>query len=601
MAKYCPYCVSRIEFGNVCPHCSYANTYRPRPEHLKPGTLLHNKYLIGRVLGQGGFGITYLGRDLLLDMRVAIKEYFPRNVAARNTTGGNTQISLFDWSNSGMFGAGKEQFIQEAQTIAKMDKESAVVSVRDFFEENNSAYIVMEYVDGEDLRSIMLKQGKAMESTELLPLLEPVFDALDELHGIGLIHRDISPDNLMIEDGRARLIDFGCARATAAGTEDEEGALKHGFSPIEQYENRNMGPWTDVYAMAATIYYCLTGRLVPKATERVLHDTLAHPIACGAKITPRQDKALMRALSVQPESRYPSIAAFGKDLFLHRNKSRFIAVASCILAVAVITTAVHFLRDEVVDTRAKETEKHEMLSESELSKEERQKLEQLTVLISQTEMLPSEKGTYWCDIRLKNTTDYDLDSLQLQVRTFDSSGVELSNRRSSTIDLKKDGEETVSIYLGATDFEKAEIKARLLLGERSFETAYCQLSANTSAQNTGVSITLRDELPATYKTQDWRDSYQYTITDFSFKASSYQNGYYVTVLLSGTYDSGPDDSSASLTYLLMDKDGKAVNEGSSQTVSFPKLRPGDNFERTSLTIWNVPEGEYTLVLEGKKS
>ena len=598
MAKYCPYCVSKIEFGNSCPNCNLRYSYRPRPEHLQPGTMLHQKYLIGRVIGQGGFGITYLGRDLLLDMKVAVKEFFPRNMAERNSSSGNTHVSLFDWSYSSAYGDGKKQFIQEARTIAKMDKESAVVTVRDFFEENNSAYIVMEYVDGEDLRSLMKKQGKPMESAELLPLLEPVFDALDELHGIGLIHRDISPDNIMIEEGRARLIDFGCARASTGDAEDEASALKHGFSPIEQYENRNMGPWTDVYAMAASIYYCLTGRLVPRATERLEHDSLAHPIALGVKMTPRQDRALMKALSVQAQQRYQSMKAFGKDLFVHRNKGRLIAVVSCVLAAAVVVAALHFKPAVEVETRAKESS-FEMLSEEELTQQEQEKQKQLAQMLSRTELNGSEKTNYY-NIRLKNTTDFDFDSLQLQVRTFDGNGIELNNQRSSTIELKRGEEETVSVYLGNANFDRAEIRGRLVQEERGFETAYCPLPlALDVTTDTAVVIKLSDDLPASYTAKSWNATFRYTITDFRYSVSDYASGYYVKIQLSGTYDSGPENQSGSMSCHLKDKDGNTVtaDKQSSWSISFPKLRPGDSFAGANSTIWSLPAGEYTLVLE----
>ena len=599
MARYCPYCVSKIEFGNTCPYCSYYHTYRPAKEHLPPGTLLHNKYLVGRVLGQGGFGITYLGRDLLLDMKVAIKEYFPRNLAERDSATGNRQISLFNWNSSSVFGSGKEQFIQEAQTIAKMDKESAVVTVRDFFEENNSAYIVMEYVNGEDLRTLMQQRGEPMDSRELLPLMEPVFKALDELHGMGLIHRDISPDNIMLEDGRARLIDFGCARSTAAGGTADDSALKHGFSPIEQYENRDMGPWTDVYAMAASIYYCLTGKLVPTAVARLEHDTLAHPITLGAKITPRQDRALMKALSIQPEERFQSMHDFGKQLFVHRNKALMISAVSCALAIAVIGAAFYFRPAEAVETRGKETGGYEILTSVELTAQEREKQRQLTKMLSEVELYASDRGSYYVDLRLNNTTDYDLDALQLQLRTTDSSGTELSNRRSEQIDLKKNEEKVISFYIGSGNFDKAEIKARLLLEERGFETEYCPLAIDLQSADRAVSITVQNELPATITTKNWNGTFRYTITDFRYTCNSVQNGYYVTILLSGTCDGCPENSSGSIRCLLIDKDGAVVNEGSyTSTVSLPRLREGDSFEGADTTIWDIPAGEYTLVLEG---
>ena len=157
--------------------------------------------------------------------------------------------------------------------MARMDKQPEIVSVRDFFAANGTAYIVMEYVDGTTFKELVKQRGGRIPAGELLYTMEPVFSALAAMHAVGLIHRDISPDNLMLERGAVRLLDFGCARESTQGDETMTITLKHGYAPIEQYQHRGQGPWTDVYGLAATIYYCLTGKTPPQALDRLMEYT----------------------------------------------------------------------------------------------------------------------------------------------------------------------------------------------------------------------------------------------------------------------------------------------------------------------------------------
>ena len=165
---------------------------------------------------------------------------------------------------------GKARFLEEARTMAKMEKQQVIVGVRDFFETNNTAYIVMEYIEGTTFTELVAQRGGRIPPEELFALIEPLFNALANLHRLGLIHRDISPDNLMLEDGEVRLIDFGCARDIERGNETLTITLKHGYAPIEQYQTSGgQGPWTDVYALCATIYFCLVGQKPPQALNRI--------------------------------------------------------------------------------------------------------------------------------------------------------------------------------------------------------------------------------------------------------------------------------------------------------------------------------------------
>ena len=313
--KFCPYCMAPVEDGKPCGACGLTQgSYTPSPHHLPPGTVLKDRYLVGRVLGEGGFGITYIGCDLQLELKTAIKEYFPTDKASRVS-----EVSLDVTSYAGAAGInykkGLEKFLQEARTIARMDKQPVIVNVRDFFEANRTAYIVMEYVEGTTFKELVEQRGGRIPAPELLRLIEPLFFALREMHGNGLIHRDISPENLMIEKGAVRLLDFGCAREATDGGNTLTIALKHSYAPVEQYQSKGQGPWTDVYALSATLYYCLTGRKPPQAMDRLVEDELIPPRKLGVDLTRRQEEALLHGMCVPPKRRFQSIEEFHTALY----------------------------------------------------------------------------------------------------------------------------------------------------------------------------------------------------------------------------------------------------------------------------------------------
>ncbi len=313
--QFCPYCMNPVEGGKPCEACGLTQgSYSPSPHHLPPGTVLKERYLVGRVLGEGGFGITYIGCDLQLELKVAIKEYFPTDKASRVS-----QASLDVTSYTGAAGVnydkGLKKFLQEARTIARMDKQPVIVNVRDFFEANRTAYIVMEYVEGTTFKDLVEQRGGRIPAGELLYLIEPLFYALKEMHGNGLIHRDISPENLMLEKGSVRLLDFGCARESADGGNTLTIALKHGYAPVEQYQSKGQGPWTDVYALSATMYYCLTGKRPPQAMDRLVEDDLIPPRKLGVDLTQQQEAALLHGMSVPPKRRFQSVEEFHTALY----------------------------------------------------------------------------------------------------------------------------------------------------------------------------------------------------------------------------------------------------------------------------------------------
>ena len=312
---FCPYCMSPVEPDAPCPVCGLTEgSYTPSHHHLPPGTVLRERYLVGRALGEGGFGITYIGCDLRLELKVAIKEYFPTDRASRMSSV-SLDVSSYAGAAGSRYENGKERFLQEARTMARMEKLSTIVSVRDFFEVNNTAYIVMEYVDGTTFKELVEQRGGRISAGELLHTIEPLFSALSSMHALGLIHRDISPENLMLEKGEVRLLDFGCARETAGGEATLTIALKHGYAPVEQYQSKGQGPWTDVYALSCTIYYCLTGRKPPQAMDRLVEDELIPPRKLGAELTEKQEQALLRGMAPTPRRRFQSVQELHTALY----------------------------------------------------------------------------------------------------------------------------------------------------------------------------------------------------------------------------------------------------------------------------------------------
>lgn len=312
---FCPYCMSPVKPGESCPNCGLtAGSYVPSPHHLPPGTVLLDRYLVGRVLGEGGFGITYIGCDLRLELKIAIKEYYPVDRATRNASV-SLGVTNFMGPAAQSFERGKQKFLGEARAMARMDKQQTIVGVRDYFEANNTAYIVMEYIQGTNFNDLVKQRGGRIAPEELFPLLEPLFGALSVMHENGLIHRDISPDNLMLEHGKVRLLDFGCARETTRGTETLTIALKQGYAPVEQYQSKGQGPWTDIYALCATIYFCLTGKAPPQALDRITSDGLLLPSKLGVALLPGQEEALLKGLNLSPNRRYRSMAELHAALY----------------------------------------------------------------------------------------------------------------------------------------------------------------------------------------------------------------------------------------------------------------------------------------------
>ena len=283
---------------------------------LRKGTRLIGRYTIEGVLGQGGFGITYLGMDELHEKPVAIKEFFPQGIVTRNIEYQDTVTVTFVGEKDN-YEKGKERFLKEARTMAKFSKDKGIVKALDFFEINNTAYIVMEYLEGVTLKQY-LRENKRIDAEDLVELLVPLIESLDEIHSQGLIHRDISPDNIMVlPDGRIKLMDFGAARDyTEFGEKSLSIVLKPGYAPPEQYQTHGVqGTWTDIYALCATMYKCITGENPPDAIERVMDDHLKKISAFGIPVLPQIEEAIIKGMSVAANDRYQNVGDFCEDLY----------------------------------------------------------------------------------------------------------------------------------------------------------------------------------------------------------------------------------------------------------------------------------------------
>ena len=289
-----------------CSECGRPyGSVETEPFALKPGTILDGKYLVGEMLGQGGFGITYIGFDLLLEQKVAIKEYYPMSTGMVSRENSTTVV----WSSAVMQKSGMEKgfdsFLKEARKMAKLGGIPGVVGVKSVFIQNETAYIVMDFIEGETLLKKLQREGP-MDYGTCISLMTPIMQALAEVHKHGIIHRDISPDNIMVQsDGKLILLDLGAAKdldiqGKDGNVQSSQMVAKHGFSPVEQYgQAGKIGPWTDVYAMAATIYYCCTGVLPPSATDRMIEDTLT----CRPRLTKEQFDVLAFCMNVLPQNR----------------------------------------------------------------------------------------------------------------------------------------------------------------------------------------------------------------------------------------------------------------------------------------------------------
>ena len=307
----CLGCMEEIQ-GYPCPRCGFDPQKAQASNYVLPyGTVLNGHYVVGKVLGQGGFGITYIGFDLSLQRKVAIKEFYPRGLASRFATMSCSLQWASDEDSQTVRTTGMDSFLREARKMAKVEDIPEVVSVRESFQENDTAYIIMDYIEGKTLFSVLKEKGP-MPWEEAKDIFIPAISAMEKVHQAGLVHRDLSPDNLMLTSKGVRILDLGAAKDLSVGSGASSAQVaKGGFSPMEQYTQRGgSGPWSDVYAMAATMYYTLTGVLPPNAIDRMEQDSIDWKRLSQRGVPANVISALQKAMTVTVKGRPQSMAEF---------------------------------------------------------------------------------------------------------------------------------------------------------------------------------------------------------------------------------------------------------------------------------------------------
>lgn len=300
----------------LCPFCGSERNQKPKELYfLTPGTLIAGRYEIGVSVGSGGFGITYKAWDHTLSKVVAIKEYYPAGLV--NRVPGEKNVIVYSGNRGKECGNGKVRFLEEARNMARFNTHPNIINVYDFFEENNTAYIIMEFLEGVNYKEYIKQQGGRVTISRALEVTQAVLAALSEVHRHGILHRDISPDNIFIgEDGHIKVIDFGAARFS----EKEEAKtrsviLKPGFAPPEQYQTKSrQGPWTDIYAAGATLYRAVTGNVPEESVNRVEEDLLVPPEKFCPDMSHNLNNAILRSMALQPELRFQDAEEFGEAL-----------------------------------------------------------------------------------------------------------------------------------------------------------------------------------------------------------------------------------------------------------------------------------------------
>ncbi len=312
----CLNCLEPKSNPGVCSLCGVDDRNMPDViNSISPGSILQERYLIGRILGAGGFGITYLAYDLRLQIKMAIKEYLPSGIASRRM--GQTQVQVITLDEHDHYQHGLEKFLDEAKLLAKFNVYPGIVTIRDYFSENNTAYIVMSYLEGMTLKEYLRLKGGSIPYEQALEIMTPVMDTLREVHKAEILHRDISPDNILItKEKQVKVLDFGAARYSIGDvTKSLSIILKPGYAPEEQYRTTGkQGAWTDVYAVAATFYHCVTGILPPGALDRMDEDTLKPLHEVDAAIPEKIAAAMMKALSIRARDRFQTMEQFQQAL-----------------------------------------------------------------------------------------------------------------------------------------------------------------------------------------------------------------------------------------------------------------------------------------------
>lgn len=343
------------EFGDefqVCPHCGQIEITTPKePIHLIPGTIINGRYVIGLAIGSGGFGIVYKAYDLKLESIVAVKEFFVSKLMTRAQ--GEKSI-IINGKSRVEYEYRKNRFLAEARNMAKFGGHRSIPNIFEFFEDNSTAYIVMELLEGCALNTYLNQSGGKLDLDFALFITNEVGNALISLHEQGIIHKDVAPDNIFIctgKDIRIKLMDLGAAKLADSTDEVIDIILKPGYSPLEQYDSsQSIGPWTDVYALGATLYVMLTGEKPDESTNRKIEDTVVPPDQLNPLVSENLSNAIMKALALEKHMRFKTVAEFlsaingeRKVVSLAKEKKRRktrrtlgILTATLVLAVAAV-------------------------------------------------------------------------------------------------------------------------------------------------------------------------------------------------------------------------------------------------------------------------
>lgn len=302
----CDFCFEPMVTEDVCTRCGLSHeSYHAEAGLLMPGTNLLGKYIIGRVLGRGGFGATYLAYSSERDEVVAIKEYYPTGIA--NRAKGEEKISIVSDDKRKVFEKGANRFFKEAKTMSRFNTNKNVVSVYEFFYANDTVYYSMEYLEGIDLKSYIAQKGGKLSEAEAVTIMKGVCEALVAVHSTQTLHRDISPDNIFIcTNGDVKLIDFGAAKQVIGDAQQVYSVVvKQGFAPAEQYKsNGKQGVWTDIYAVGASIYYAVTGKIPTDAINRVENPEITFDSSLN--LSQKFIEIIKKCLQSRIEDRYQS-------------------------------------------------------------------------------------------------------------------------------------------------------------------------------------------------------------------------------------------------------------------------------------------------------
>lgn len=333
------------QVNGICPHCGFIiEQYEAFSFALRPGTILKERYTIGKRLGEGGFGITYLAWDNEMQERVAIKEYYPNGIVSRDVTSeSGDSVNTAASKSKEDFDEGMKRYIREAAILAKFSRLPGIVMVKDFFYANATAYIVMEYIDGISLKQYLKQKGGRLDYAETLQLIRPVISSLATIHNNNLLHRDISPDNIMLsKNGEVKLIDFGAARQF--GDDNNHSmtvVLKHGYAPMEQYSRHGkQGTWTDVYAICAVIYKCLTGVTPQESVERLSSDEYVPARSAVPGLPMNVAMAIDKGLAVRIENRCQNLSELYADLYDLKSNTKSQNSGGIIKAVCIVFASI---------------------------------------------------------------------------------------------------------------------------------------------------------------------------------------------------------------------------------------------------------------------